>query len=135
MKPSIIVGIVFGLINLLTNLFVVLPTKEKNIGIILGSGLLFFNSLFSILFTKKRNGYELTLAEGMKASIQSGIVHGLFYFLSILIIQNYMVKGFFPELSSMKQYFFILNINIIIFSLFSTIFGFITSGLLQTKKT
>lgn len=135
MKPSIFVGIIFGLINLSTNIFVILPTKEKNIGLILGSGLLFFNSLFSVLFTKKSNGYQLTLAEGLKSSIQSGIIHGLFYFVSIVVIQNFILKGFFPELVTFKQYFFILNINIIIFSIFSTIFGFITSALLYTKKT
>jgi hypothetical protein len=134
MKPSIICGILFGGINMLTNIYLVLPTKNKTLGLMLGSGILFFNVLFSVLFTKKANGYILKWADGMKAAIQGGILQGVLYFISLVIIQNYVSPGFFPELSSVKQYFLILNINIIVFSIFSTIFGSIMSSLLHTKN-
>ena len=134
MKPSILSGLFFGAINLVTNVFVVLPLKAQMVGVILGSGLLFFNSLFAVLFTKKQNQYQLTWNQGMKASVQAGIIQSLFYFLSIVLIQRVFSPGFFPELVSFGQYLPILSINIILFSVFSFIFGFITSSLLHNQR-
>lgn len=134
MKSSFLVGFFFGLLNLLTNLYVLAPSKNKTLGIIIGSGLLFFNSVFSVLFTKKEMGYSLTWSAGMKASIQSGIIHSLLYFSSILLIQYLISPGYFPGLNSWKQYLLILNINIILFSVLSLIFGFISSTLFCTHK-
>lgn len=133
MRASFLVGLLFGGINLVTNIAILLPIKDRTIGVILASGLLFFCCLFSVLFTKKQNGYQLSWSQGMKAAIQSGIIQGILYFISLVLIQNYISPNFFPELHSIKQYLLILNINIIAFSLFSTIFGFIASGLFHTK--
>lgn len=134
MRPSYIVGFVFGIMTILVNIFLVLPVKNNLLGFILLSGLLFFNSLFSVLFTKKSNGYNLTWIEGIKSSVQSGIVQGLFYFASILLIRNYISPESFPDLNSLKQYLLIFNIYIILFSIFSAIFGLITSSLFHNQK-
>jgi hypothetical protein len=134
MKPSIACGIIFGFLTIIINIFLILPIKDKSAAMILISGLLFFNTLFSVLFTKKSNGYILTWIEGMKSAIQSGIIMGLFYFGSIVLIQKYISPGYFPELESLKQFFLIFNINIILFSIFSIIFGLITSSLFHNKK-
>jgi len=134
MRPSYIVGFVFGIMTILVNIFLVLPVKNNLLGFILLSGLLFFNSLFSVLFTKKSNGYNLSWIEGIKSSVQSGIVQGLFYFISILLIRNYISPESFPDLNSLKQYLLIFNIYIILFSIFSAIFGLITSSLFHNQK-
>lgn len=134
MKPSIISGIIFGILTIIINVFLVLPIKEKSPAIILISGLLFFNTLFSVLFTKRANAYQLKWIDGMKSAIQSGIIMGLFYFFSIVLIQKFIQPGYFPELESLKQFFLIFNINIILFSIFSAIFGLITSTLLHNQK-
>lgn len=134
MKPSIISGIIFGIFTIIINVFLVLPIKEKSPAIILISGLLFFNTLFSVLFTKRANAYQLKWIDGMKSAIQSGIIMGLFYFFSIVLIQKFIQPGYFPELESLKQFFLIFNINIILFSIFSAIFGLITSTLLHNQK-
>lgn len=111
-----------------------MPLPEKTPGIILISGLLFFNSMFSVLFTKRAQGYQLTWAEGFKASIQSGMMQGIFYYISVLLIQLYIKPGFFPEIDSWKHYLLYFNIYIIVFSVLSAIFGVITSGLFHNKK-
>lgn len=134
MKPSLICGIFFGMLTLLINIFLIVPYPNKMSGLILISGLLFFNSLFSVLFTKKSNGYQLAVTEGMKAAIQSGIIMSLFYCLSIYLVQNHIKPGYFPDLVSMHQYFINFNFYIIGFSILSVIFGVITSGLFQTKN-
>lgn len=134
MKPSVIVGLVFGILAMLINIFVVLPIRDRAPGFILISGLLFFNTLFSVLMTKRAQAYQLTWAEGMKSAIQSGMIQGIFYYLSILLIQKKISPGYFPELDTWKQYFLIFNMNIILFSIFSAIFGFISSALFQNRK-
>jgi hypothetical protein len=134
MKPSLVVGLVFGLVTLGINALLVLPLPEKTPGFILISGLLFFNTMFSVLFTKRANGYVLAWAEGFKAAIQSGILQGIFYYISVLMIQFFIRPGFFPELNSWKHYLLYFNIYIIAFSIFSAIFGFITSSLFHNKK-
>ena len=134
MKPSFICGILFGICTIIVNVYLVLPTKNNLLGMILISGLLFFNSLYTVLFTKKRNNYNLSMTEGIKASVQSGIIQSLFYFLSIELIRKYISPEFFPGLDSFRQYSFNLSIYIIGFSIFSIIFGLITSSLLHNKK-
>lgn len=133
MKPSIIVGIVFGLITIVVNLTIVATFKDKSNAMFLVSGLLFFNIYFAILFTKKKLGYSLLFIQGFKASVQAGITQSLFYFLSIIILQKYIQPGFFPDLNTIPQYFSILNTNIILFSLISAIFGAILSQMLSNK--
>lgn len=134
MKPSLIVGIVFGLLTVGINIALVMPLPEKTPGVILISGLLFFNSMFAVLFTKRANGYILSWSEGFKASIQAGMMQGIFYYISVLLIQLYIKPGFFPELNNWKHYLLYFNIYIIAFSVFSAIFGVITSGLFHNKK-
>ena len=134
MKPSHAVGVVFGLLTIGINAFLILPLPEKTPGFILISGLLFFNTLFSVLMTKRSNGYILSWADGFKAAIQSGLIQGIFYYVSVLLIQFFLRPGFFPELNSWKQYLLYFNIYIIAFSLFSAIFGLITSSLFHNRK-
>lgn len=134
MKPSLLSGLFFGVLTILINVVVVQSVKEKSAAFILVSGLLFFNTMFAVLFTKRKQGYQLTWAEGMKAAIQGGMVQGIFYFLSIVLIQKKISPGYFPELDSWKQFLLIFNINIILFSIFSAIFGLITSTLFHNKK-
>lgn len=134
MKPAIKVGLFFAVLTIAINSLLVLPLPEKSPGFILISGLLFFNSMFSVLMTKRSNNYSLSWIEGFKASVQSGIVQGIGYYTSILLIQGYIRPGFFPELASWKQYLLYFNIYIIAFSVFSAIFGVITSGLFYNKK-
>ena len=134
MKPSILAGLFFGLTTVALNVFIVLPIKDKAPTIILISGLLFFNTMFSVLLTKRKNGYQLKWSEGMKASIQSGMIQALFYFASIVLIQKKIMPGYFPELDSLKEFFLVFNMNIILFSIFSAIFGFISSTLFYNKK-
>lgn len=111
-----------------------MPISDKVPGFILISGLLFFNSMFSVLFTKRKMNYNLSWIEGFKASIQSGMIQGLCYYFSIIVIQLYIRPGFFPELNDWRQFLLYFNIYIIAFSLFSAIFGVITSGLFYNKK-
>ena len=111
-----------------------MPIQQKTAGLILVSGLLFFNVLFSVLFTKKSQAYQLLWTEGIKAAIQSGIVQSIFYFFSIVLIQKKISPGYFPGLESWKQFLLIFNINIILFSIFSAIFGLIASTLFHNQK-
>ena len=134
MKPSLTVGIILGLITIGINIALITPLPAKTPGFILISGLLFFNSMFSVLFTKRANGYSLSWSEGFKASIQSGMMQGICYYISVLLIQLYIKPGFFPELNSWKYYLLYFNIYIIAFSVFSAIFGVVTSGLFHNKK-
>lgn len=134
MNPSFICGIVFGIFTIIVNIYLVMPTKNNMLGFILITGLLFFNSMFTVLFTKKANNYSISMVEGIKASIQSGIIQALFYFLSIVLIRKYINPEFFPGLDTFRQYSFNLSIYIIGFSIFSIIFGLITSSLLHNKK-
>jgi hypothetical protein len=131
MKPPILIGIIFGVISVLIS-----KTIVSNLGenantplIILISGLLFFCNLFAVLFTKKNNGYQLTRVEGIKACVQSGIVQGIVYTIITLMIKANMSNDM-----PMAQYFLYFNICIILFSLFSLIFGLILSSLLHTKQ-
>lgn len=133
MKPSILVGIFFGILTIIINLTIVATYKDKSNAMMLVFGLLFFNIYFSILFTKKSLGYSLFFIQGFKASIQSGITQSIFYFCSIVLLQKYISPGFFPDLNSISQYFSILNVNIILFSILSAIFGAILSKMLSTK--
>ena len=134
MKPSLLIGIIFGFLTIAINIILVQPLPEKSLGFILISGLLFFNTMFSVLFTKRANGYTLTWSEGIKAAIQSGMMQGIFYYISVLLIQLVIKPGFIPELNNWKQYLLYFNIYIIAFSVFSAIFGFITSSLFHNKK-
>ena len=135
MRPSIVCGIVFGLLAILVSEWVILPMKDKSnaIVIILISGLLFFNNLFACLFTKKSNGYQLKWVEGLKAAVQSGIVMGVVY-TSFILIQKYIRFSQTAESESVMQYLMYFNIYIILFSIFSAIFGLITSTLLFNQK-
>jgi hypothetical protein len=133
MKPSFICGIIFGILTILINVYLILPTRNNTLGLILISGLLFFNILFTTLFTKKANGYNLAMTDGIKAAVQTGIIQSLFYFLSIYLIRNYICPDFFPGLDTFRQYSFNLSIYIIGFSIFSIIFGLITSSLFHNK--
>ena len=134
MNPVLLISIVFGIISLLNNYFLATQIKDKSVGIILVSGLLFFNIYFSILFTKKINHYTLSFSQGFKAAVQSGIIQSIFYFSSIVLIQKYISPNYFPELYSLKQYILILNINIILFSILSAIFGAVLTSFLMTKN-
>lgn len=134
MNPVLLISIIFGIITLINNFFLANQIEEKSIGIILVSGLLFFNIYFSILFTKKANQYTLTFSQGFKAAVQSGIIQSLFYFGSIVLIQKYISPNYFPDLYSLKQYILILNINIILFSILSAIFGAVLTSFLMTKN-
>lgn len=134
MNPVLLISIIFGIITLMNNFFLANQIEEKSIGMILVSGLLFFNIYFSILFTKKANQYTLTFSQGFKAAVQSGIIQSLFYFGSIVLIQKYISPNYFPDLYSLKQYILILNINIILFSILSAIFGAVLTSFLMTKN-
>ena len=134
MNPVLLISLVFGVITLLNNFFLATQVENKSIGFILVSGLLFFNIYFSILFTKKAHQYTLSFSQGFKAAVQSGIVQAIFYFSSIVLIQKYISPNYFPDLYSLKQYILILNINIILFSILSAIFGAVLTSFLMTKN-
>jgi hypothetical protein len=134
MNPVVLISLIFGIITLLNNFFLATQVENKSIGFILVSGLLFFNIYFSILFTKKAHQYTLSFSQGFKAAIQSGIIQSVFYFSSIVLIQKYISPNYFPDLYSLKQYILILNINIILFSILSAIFGAVLTSFLMTKN-
>jgi hypothetical protein len=134
MNAVVLISLIFGIITLLNNFFLATQVENKSIGFILVSGLLFFNIYFSILFTKKAHQYTLTFSQGFKAAVQSGIIQSIFYFSSIVLIQKYISPNYFPDLYSLKQYILILNINIILFSILSAIFGAVLTSFLMTKN-
>lgn len=134
MNPAVLISLIFGIITLLNNFFLATQVENKSVGFILVSGLLFFNIYFSILFTKKAHQYTLTFSQGFKAAVQSGIIQSVFYFSSIVLIQKYISPNYFPDLYSLKQYILILNINIILFSILSAIFGAVLTSFLMTKN-
>lgn len=134
MNPVVLISLIFGIITLINNFFLATQVENKSIGFILVSGLLFFNIYFSILFTKKALQYTLTFSQGFKAAVQSGIIQSVFYFSSIVLIQKYISPNYFPDLYSLKQYILILNINIILFSILSAIFGAVLTSFLMTKN-
>ena len=134
MNPVLLTSLIFGIITLINNFFLATQVENKSIGFILVSGLLFFNIYFSILFTKKANHYTLSFSQGFKAAVQSGIIQSIFYFSSIVLIQKYISPNYFPDLYSLKQYILILNINIILFSILSAIFGAVLTSFLMTKN-
>ncbi len=134
MNPVVLISLIFGLISLFNNFFLATQVKEKEIGIILVLGLLFFNIYFSILFTKKAHQYTLTFSQGFKAAVQSGMIQSVFYFSSKVLIQKYISPNYFPKLYSLKDYLLELNIAIIYFSILSAIFGAVLTSFLMTKN-
>lgn len=134
MRPSLWIGICFGLVNFLANISILPKIKNSMVGLMLASGLLFFNTMFSVLFTKKAQKYILQWNEGMKASVQAGIMQSLFYFGSLIVIQEWIAPGYFPGEVGFGFYAQNLAYFIIGFSVFSFIFGFISSGLFHTQK-
>jgi hypothetical protein len=132
-KTSIIVGFFFGCFGLINNIILATKIEDKSIGFILTSGILFFNIYFTLLFTKKQQNYSLLFPEGFKSAIQAGMIQGLFYFFSIVVIQKYILPGFFPDLQGWKSFMLIFNINLILFSILSAIFGAILTVLLMNN--
>ncbi len=133
MKPSVASGIFFGLFAMLNNLLLAPKIQNKFAIVIIMSGLMFFCSYFSILFTKRQLNYQLTFLNGLRASIQSGILMGICYCISIVLLQKVLLPNYIPNLDSLGQYFFHFNIYIILFSIISLIFGALLSSLLMTK--
>jgi len=135
MKISVKIGFIFGILTGLMNVFIAVMNSGKIEGIWHVIGIIFFNSYFAILFTKKNMGYQISFQEGFKAAVQAGIIQGMLYFISLVAIQRFIKPDFIPDFQSFFDYLLTFNSNIILFSIVSAILGAILSALLSSHKS